>query len=100
MGGRAPNDRPEKDWDPHTRLLKTKALDNAGYEYQVALEKKPSPWTPVPEWTLKIGHTPGQWLMRTLMESGHLHNEIYIDYGQGWKVVNFGDVFREALTLI
>lgn len=97
---RAPNDRPEKDWDPYTRILKTKAVDNAGYEYHVSLEKKPTSWSPVAQWTLKIGHTPGQWYMSTLQERGLLHNEIWIDHGQGWKIVNFGDVFREALTLV
>jgi hypothetical protein len=98
MEGRAPNDRPEKDWDPNTIILKTKAIDNHGYEYHVSLERSTTYFPG--EWVLKIGHTPGQWLMRTLLESGLLHNEIYIDHGQGWKVVNFNDVLREAMTRI
>lgn len=98
LGVRAPNDRPEKDWNPHMRILKTKAVDNAGYQYHVSLERSTTYFPG--EWVLKIGHTPGQWMMSTLLERGLRHNEIYIDAGQGWKVVNFNDVLREAMTMV
>lgn len=94
--------RSPKDWDPNTRILKTLAYDNHGYEYWVILERKTSKWMPTagPQWTLIVDGTPGRWFMSTLMNSENNLEEIWIDYGQRWKITNFGDVLREAVTLI
>lgn len=85
-----------RDWHPGIKVLKTKAKDNHGYEYEVYLEMDPQKM----RWVLHIGDTPGHWLMSTLLENRHFDSVISIDFGQNWNVINFDKIMAEAVTLV
>lgn len=94
------------------KALNTFAVDNYGHRYAVYVDfEERNAWqTRDPEtgkmvhatcnkWVLKIQDTPGHWYMSDLV-CGSNSGMIYLDYGQGWYVTNFGDVLREAKELI
>ena len=79
------------------KALTTKALDNFGYTYDVALI--PSDFKGFEgEYILKIKGTPGSWYMSTL---GDFRSPtILIDAGQRWECTNFGVILTEARSLL
>ena len=80
------------------KVLKTYARDNRGHVHQVVLELKTNVLPDFDhKWILRIEGTPGHWYMSTLLERP-FHGPISI-HGD-WSCENFGDVLKEALTLI
>lgn len=79
------------------RRLQTPAIDNHGRPFPVVLEM--STRRGLPAWILRV-EGGREWYMSTLMESGGIPETMALDFGAGWGIVNFGDVMREALTLI
>lgn len=82
---------------PSTKRLQTPAIDNHGRQFQVVLEM--SMRRNLPAWILRV-EGGREWYMSTLMEAGEIPETMALDFGAGWGIVNFGDVMREALTLI
>lgn len=94
--------RGPKDWTPSSSLekkLKTKARDNHGYSYDVWLRFENRYASMGYKWTLHIDGTPGHWFMSTLLLHGP-SDQISIDHGQRWDVINFREIMDEAVTLI
>jgi|SRR3990172_4101055 len=82
------------------------AEDNHDRTYEVTITW-PKGWeTKGP--VLNIIGTPGHWYMQTLTHDGVLgegalnlvHPEMYVDYGQNWKIVNFQAVLNSALKAL
>ncbi len=76
-----------------TKTLNTKATDNFGYTYEVALIPSDSKGFEG-EYILQIKGTPGSWYMSTLGD--YSHPTISIDAGQRWDCTNFSAVMAEA----
>lgn len=80
-----------------TKPLTTKALDNFGYVYDVALV--PSDYKGFAgEYVLQIKGTPGSWFMSTLAD--HTGVRMSIDACQKWDCINFGAILTEAQGLL
>ena len=79
------------------KTLTTKAADNFGFHYEVALI--PSDFKGFEgEYILKIKGTPGSWYMSTL--EGFNNPVLSIDMGQKWDCTNFSAVLTEARSLL
>lgn len=98
------------------KTLKTSALDNHGASYVAHLvmndETPGRPMGPCYRWVLSIEGAPGGWYLSTLLgvdgygpwkggdELPPLKKETYLDAGQEWKLVNLGELLKEAIRLI
>lgn len=51
------------------------------------------------KWVLKIGNTPGQWYVSTLLEDMD-RKWIAIDSGQGWSCTNINAIIQSVLAHI
>lgn len=69
--------------------LSTRALDQNGRTYRVALV-----WR-YERWILDVGGTGGQWFLADLV--ARPRERIAIDFGLGWYCENIRDVVREAV---
>ena len=68
--------------------LNVKAVDNYGHQYAVTLNPKGQ------DYVLRVETTGGSWLMSDLERAPRQH--LYIDFGQDWFIVNFGEVLTAA----
>jgi hypothetical protein len=74
--------------------LETKALDNEGRSYEVSIRRSlidPSYDEPI----LDIKGTPAKYFMNGL-NSPEKGKPLVIDAGQGWRIVNFGQIIEEV----